>query len=83
MHRATTQRELPESANRSIAREGHSKPLHSASNSSRHVSLDKQCLLIEVRFEMTPPRSVIVAETATVSYRLRCPKGAPVEQCCL
>jgi hypothetical protein len=39
MHRATKNRELPESANRSIAREGHSKPLHSATDTSRHVGL--------------------------------------------
>src|SRR5215211_454763 len=46
MHQATKECELPESANRSIAREGQSSCVsHRAAATS---ALDKQCLLIEV-----------------------------------
>ncbi len=48
--------ELPESADRSIAREGQN-PLHSATDSSRHVGPDKMCLLIEVRYLSSVPAS--------------------------
>jgi hypothetical protein len=41
--------ELPASADGSIARRVKSKPLRSATIWGRHVALDKQCLLMEVR----------------------------------
>jgi hypothetical protein len=48
MHRATKECELPESADRSIARRAESSCVsHRAAATS---ALDKQCLLIEVRY---------------------------------
>ncbi len=45
MHRATKECELPESANRSIARRAHSYCVRTTQRPPRR--LDKQCLLIE------------------------------------
>jgi hypothetical protein len=56
MHRATKECELPESADRSIARRAESSCVsHRAAATS---ALDKQCLLIEVRCNASHTRSV-------------------------
>ncbi len=50
MHRATKERELPESADRSIARRA--ERTVALGHGSRHGRLDKMCLLIEVSLKV-------------------------------